>query len=86
LNDYSSESASYSKADESKHSMLARRIRDITQYSFKDEELLTHVFTHHSLPGNSRFRQLEFMGDKVINAVIALQNFDINKRVEDLNN
>lgn len=57
-----------------------------TGYIFQNSSLLRDVFTHHSDDPNSRFRQLEFLGDTVINAVVGINTFSISKDLESLHN
>lgn len=63
---------------------LANQVHQKIGYKFRDTSLLYDVFTHHSLDLNSRFRKLEFLGDKVINAVVGISTFDISKDVGSL--
>lgn len=58
-----------------------RKIENITGYQFRNRQLLRNVFNHHSLYMASKFQQLEFIGDKVIAAIIALNTFNKNKQV-----
>ena len=63
---------------------LANHVHQKTGYKFQDTSLLYDVFTHHSLDPKSRFRKLEFLGDKVINAVVGINTFDMSKDVGSL--
>ena len=64
--------------------VLAHQVHQKIGYKFQDTSLLYDVFTHHSLDPKSRFRKLEFLGDKVINAVVGISTFNISKDVGSL--
>lgn len=65
-------------------SASVRKIERLAKYSFRDRQLLHYVFEHHSLYSTSKFQELEFLGDKVISAIVALSTFNTNKRVKTL--
>ena len=65
---------------------LVNQVYEKTSYKFQNSSLLADVFTHHSYDQNSRFRQLEFLGDTIINAVIGITTFSISKDLEILHN
>jgi hypothetical protein len=48
------------------------KVQSITGYNFRDNKILQDVVRHPSLYTQSKFRELEFLGDKVISAIIAL--------------
>jgi len=68
------------------NSAAVSKIERLTKYSFRDRKLLHYVFEHHSLYSTSKFQELEFLGDKVISAIVALSTFNTNKRVKTLQN
>ena len=63
---------------------LVNQVHVKTGYKFQNPSLLSDVFTHHSHDKNSRFRQLEFLGDTIINAVVGISTFNIGKDLETL--
>lgn len=78
-------SAEFQEKDHSAlKSATVRKVESLTKYSFRDRQLLRYVFEHPSLYSKSKFQELEFLGDKVISAVVALSTFDTNKRVRTL--
>jgi len=78
-------SANYEDFGDTRNSqVLTNQVHQKIGYKFQDTSLLYDVFTHHSTDSNSRFRKLEFLGDKVINAVVGISTFDISKDVGSL--
>lgn len=61
---------------------LVDQVHEKIGYKFQNSFLLSDVFTHHSYDKNSRFRQLEFLGDTIINAVVGISTFNISKDLE----
>lgn len=66
------------------NSATVKKVENLTKYRFRNRQLLHYVFEHPSLYTQSKFRELEFLGDKVISAIIAMRTFDSTKHVEKL--
>jgi hypothetical protein len=77
FNDFTSESAGNSGGYEAEHNLIARQVRDITGYAFKDETLLGHVFTRIRSPESSKSPKLEFFGETVIKTILTLNTFNL---------
>lgn len=78
-------SSSYEDFCDTRNSqVLVDQVHQKIGYKFQDISLLYDVFTHHSSDPKSRFRKLEFLGDKVINAVVGISTFNISKDVGSL--
>jgi len=77
-------SLSYEDFGATRNHALAHQVQQKINYKFQDISLLHDVFTHHSSDPQSRFRKLEFLGDKVINAVVGISTFNISKDVRGL--
>ncbi len=45
-------------------------------YQFKNEALLEHALTHRSMEGRANNERLEFLGDGILNAVMAIALFE----------
>lgn len=68
------------------HTEKITRLERVTNYHFRNSHILQDFFTHHSMPGGSKFQELAFLGDKVIGSVAALRGFNIEEKVSNLQN
>lgn len=64
--------------EQEENSRRVKQIQEITGYEFRDPTLLQQAFTHHSYQdGCSSFERLEYLGDAVLNYLIANDHYSL---------
>ncbi|XP_074355674.1 ribonuclease 3-like protein 3 [Apium graveolens] len=63
---------------ESSSSWSFEKVEKIIEYSFRNKGLLEEAYTDHSYKGlKSSYERLEYIGDSILNCVMATQQFDM---------